>query len=74
MQPCPEEAILSAFTTTHRAIAQLVERRSPKPQVGGSSPSRPAHGPVAQRQLHLAVNETADNLRGFESLPACVNA
>jgi hypothetical protein len=59
MQPCPNEAILSAFITTHhgavimpnrrsvlrlfhRAIAQLVEQRSPKPQVGGSSPSRPA--------------------------------
>ncbi|VTZ59540.1 hypothetical protein EMEDMD4_110004 [Sinorhizobium medicae] len=25
-----------------RGIAQLVERRSPKPQVGGSSPSAPA--------------------------------
>jgi hypothetical protein len=25
-----------------RAIAQLVEQRSPKPQVGGSRPSRPA--------------------------------
>jgi len=42
MQPCPEEAILSVFTTTHRAVAQLVEHRSPKPAVGGSSPSRPA--------------------------------
>ena len=26
----------------HRGIAQLVERRSPKPQVEGSSPSAPA--------------------------------
>lgn len=63
MQPCPEEANLSALITTHgsaimtdaapavhdlshRAVAQLVEHRSPKPVVVGSSPSRPAqqHG------------------------------
>ena len=60
MQPCPKEAILPAFITTHwsdqyanwpspssvlfshRAVAQLVEQRSPKPQVGGSTPFRPA--------------------------------
>ena len=29
----------SVFTVfSHRAVAQLVEQRSPKPQVGGSSP------------------------------------
>ena len=33
---------LSAFCGTFRPIAQLVEQRSPKPQVGGSSPSWPA--------------------------------
>ncbi len=27
----------------YRAVAQLVEHRSPKPAVGGSSPSCPAH-------------------------------
>ena len=66
MQPCPNEAILSAFITTRhgavvmsdrrsvlygffrRAIAQLVEQRSPKPQVGGSSPSRPARYDVGR--------------------------
>ena len=26
----------------YRSVAQLVERRSPKPEVGGSSPSAPA--------------------------------
>lgn len=72
MQPCPKEAILPALTTTktHMAVAQLVEQRSPKPSVGGSSPSRHAQGPVAQRQLHLVVTQVANNLRGFESLPA----
>jgi large subunit ribosomal protein L33 len=29
-----------------RAVAQLVEHRSPKPTVGGSSPSCPAHIPM----------------------------
>ena len=28
---------------THRGIAQLAERRSPKPKVGGSIPSWPAN-------------------------------
>ena len=27
----------------HRSVAQLVERRSPKPEVGGSIPSAPAN-------------------------------
>ena len=65
MQPCPNEAVLSALITTRhgavimsdrrsvlhlfdRAIAQLVEQRSPKPQVGGSSPSRPARYDVGR--------------------------
>ena len=66
MQPCPEEVILPA----HRAVAQLAEHRSPKPTVGGSSPSRPARGPVAQRQLLLVVTQASNDFRGFESLPA----
>lgn len=29
----------------HRVVAQVAEQRSPKPQVGGSSPSGPAESP-----------------------------
>ena len=35
-----------------RGIAQLVERRSPKPQVPGSSPGAPAIRCKAQESLH----------------------
>ncbi len=31
------------FKGLYRSVAQLVEQRSPKPQVGGSSPSWPAN-------------------------------
>src|SRR5450631_3405963 len=36
-------ALLHHRTIAQRAVAQLVEHRSPKPAVGGSSPSCPAH-------------------------------
>ena len=42
----PGRPVLSrwrATTPARRAVAQLVEHRSPKPAVGGSSPSCPAH-------------------------------
>ena len=38
---------LTLVDVTHRAVAQLVEQRSPKPQVAGSSPVRPA-GPLVR--------------------------
>ena len=34
---------MSRLPRTVRPVAQLVEQRSPKPQVGGSSPSWPAN-------------------------------
>ena len=34
---------MSYLPRTVRPVAQLVEQRSPKPQVGGSSPSWPAN-------------------------------
>ena len=34
--------IVSVEITVYRGIAQLVEQRSPKPRVEGSSPSAPA--------------------------------
>lgn len=41
----------------HRAVAQLVEQRSPKPQVAGSSPVRPAFG----FGRHKKGNEVSQN-------------
>ena len=41
------------------SVAQLVEHWSPKPGVRGSSPLRRANGSMAQRQLHLTVNQAS---------------
>jgi hypothetical protein len=35
--------VMSVNVSEFRAVAQLVERRSPKPMVGGSNPSCPAN-------------------------------
>ena len=46
VKPTRGDSVLShgrATTPARRAVAQLVEHRSPKPAVGGSSPSCPAH-------------------------------
>ena len=46
VMPTRGDSVLShgrATTPARRAVAQLVEHRSPKPAVGGSSPSCPAH-------------------------------
>ncbi len=46
VMPTPGRPVLTqwrAKTPARRAVAQLVEHRSPKPAVGGSSPSCPAH-------------------------------
>ena len=40
------------YIASGRGIAQLVERRSPKPQVPGSSPGAPAIRCKAQESLH----------------------
>ena len=48
-----------------RPVAQLAERRSPKPQVGGSIPSWPASSSIGR----AAVSKTAG--WGFDSLLAC---
>ena len=37
------ERLITGQTTDCRSVAQLVEHRSPKPRVGGSSPSTPAN-------------------------------
>ena len=39
--PAPGDEV-GESADAHRPVAQLVERRSPKPEVGGSSPSGPA--------------------------------
>src|SRR4026209_2873028 len=39
-----------------RSVAQLVEHWSPKPAVGGSSPSRPVSSAVSNQQLLVAVS------------------
>ena len=46
----------------YRGIAQLVERRSPKPQVGGSSPSAPAISTGQRGRLAATV---ADGVAAF---------
>ena len=88
MQPCPEEAILSALITTHRGAVIMTDPRSVL-QVfskGDSSTGRatvsktvgwgfeplspcPVHGSVAQRQLLLAVNQTAKKPTGVRVPP-----
>ncbi len=50
----PGRPVLShwrATTPARRAVAQLVEHRSPKPAVGGSSPSCPAHRSFEPRKV-----------------------
>ena len=42
----PDRAGRMLVVRPHRAVAQLVEQRSPKPQVAGSSPVRPAVRPI----------------------------
>jgi hypothetical protein len=51
---------------TNRGIAQLVERRSPKPQVAGSSPAAPAI-----RHISLFANLSSGKDPGINSLSAC---
>ena len=48
-------AILPPWTVPPRAVAQLVEHRSPKPAVGGSSPSCPA--PVRHTDVRERLTE-----------------
>src|SRR3982751_3595899 len=43
------------FFISHRGVAQLVERRSPKPKAAGSSPVAPAHHAFIE-------NSTADGI------------
>ena len=48
MPPTPgasRNAVSRGRPGRHRVVAQLAEQRSPKPQVGGSSPSGPAEPP-----------------------------
>ena len=42
-------------TVPQRAVAQLAEHRSPKPQVGGSSPSCPASPPTTDTRERQTV-------------------
>ena len=48
---------------TTRSVAQLAERRSPKPKVGGSSPSWPARLLKKIQQLWNFLGETRAELR-----------
>ena len=63
------------FRVFWTAIAQLVEQRSPKPQVGGSTPSRRASFSLESRRGGRVVecggleNRFGASQRGFESLP-----
>ena len=56
----------------HMAVAQFGRATVSKTVGWGFKPLPPCYELVAQRQLHLAVNQAVNNLRGFESLPAHV--
>ena len=59
------ECLMTCECSKCRGIVQLVERRSPKPDVVGSSPTAPVSGPVAQLVRAPACHAGG---RGFESL------
>ena len=54
--------IVGSIVRTTRPVAQLAEQRSPKPQVGGSSPSWPARLKKLQH-LWRFLQETRGELR-----------
>ena len=58
----------------HTSVVQLVECWSPKPEVGGSSPSGRANAQVAEWSKAVASNPTSLVFRGFESYLACNEA
>ena len=63
----------------HRGIAQLVEHRSPKPGVGGSSPSAPAKkierfGASSRTRNTPSFQEFFDFLRNSSSIAGAVRA
>ncbi|MEN9740008.1 MAG: preprotein translocase subunit SecE [Actinomycetota bacterium] len=47
--------------TPFRAVAQLVEQRSPKPQVAGSSPVRPANVDPSTSTINRKATTVTDN-------------
>ena len=60
----------AAFDLLNRSVVQLVERRSPKPNVGGSSPSWPAK--FLKKKLdagetgHIISRESYDEYKNVE--------
>jgi hypothetical protein len=63
---CVGRYLISSDSTLigYRAVAQLAERRSPKPQVGGSIPSCPAS------EAGLTISETINLWQKCKHLPA----
>ncbi len=63
----PEAPRYSALLRRHRSVAQLVERRSPKPNVLGSNPGTPAIGLCVA--THMSMGWPRFSVAGWRSHP-----